>query len=57
MHVLYLPRSWTADTARCRAVGTPDDVAFATKPALAAGMVGRALDAGALESWVAGDEI
>lgn len=30
---------------------------FATKPALAAGMIIRALDAGAPASWVAGDEV
>ncbi|NGO41704.1 IS701 family transposase [Streptomyces ureilyticus] len=54
---LYLPRSWTEDTARCRAAGIPDSVAFATKPALAARMIGRALDAGVPASWVAGDEV
>ena len=54
---LYLPRSWTADTTRCRAAGIPDDVGFATKPALAARMIGRALDAGVPASWVAGDEV
>lgn len=30
---------------------------FATKPALAARMISRALDAGVLVSWVAGDEV
>ncbi len=54
---LYLPRSWTEDTARCRAAGIPDSGAFATKPALAARMIGRALDAGVLASWVARDEV
>ncbi|MGA5148511.1 IS701 family transposase [Streptomyces griseoincarnatus] len=53
---LYVPRSWTEDTARCRAAGIPDTVGFATKPALAARMIGRALDAGVPASWVAGDE-
>jgi hypothetical protein len=52
---LYVPRSWTEDAARCRAAGIPDAVGFATKPALAARMIGRALDAGILASWVAGD--
>jgi SRSO17 transposase len=33
---LYLPRSWTADPARCVAAGIPQNTAFATKPALAA---------------------
>ncbi|WP_330436306.1 IS701 family transposase [Streptomyces sp. NBC_00825] len=54
---LYVPRSWTEDTVRCRAAGIPDTVGFATKPALAARMIGRALDAGVPASWVAGDEV
>ncbi|MFH8617187.1 IS701 family transposase [Streptomyces sp. NPDC017979] len=54
---LYVPRSWTQDAARCQAAGIPDTVRFATKPALAARMIGRALDAGVLVSWVAGDEV
>ena len=45
-----LPRSWIEDTARCRAAGIPGSVAFATKPALAARMIGRALDAGVCAS-------
>jgi SRSO17 transposase len=54
---LYVPRSWTEDPDRCRAAGIPDTVGFATKPALAARMIGRALDAGVPASWVAGDEV
>jgi SRSO17 transposase len=54
---LYLPRSWTDDPERCRAVGVPDEVGFATKPALAQAMVCRALDAGVPAGWVAGDEV
>jgi SRSO17 transposase len=54
---LYLPRSWTDDPARCQAVGVPDQVSFATKPALAKAMVCRALDAGVPAAWVAGDEV
>ncbi|MGW0650843.1 IS701 family transposase [Streptomyces umbrinus] len=54
---LYVPRSWSEDTARCRAAGIPDSVGFATKPALAARMIGRALEAGVRASWVAGDEV
>ncbi|NVI86433.1 IS701 family transposase [Actinomadura sp. BRA 177] len=54
---LYVPRSWTQDAGRCRAAGIPDTVAFATKPALAARMIGRALDAGVIASWVTGDEV
>jgi SRSO17 transposase len=54
---LYLPRSWTEDRDRCAAAGVPDDVEFATKPALATVMVTAALDAGVPASWVAGDEV
>jgi SRSO17 transposase len=54
---LYLPRSWTDDPQRCRAAGVPDQVGFATKPALATKMIIRALDAGVPAGWVAGDEV
>lgn len=55
---LYLPESWRADRGRCRAAGIPDDRAFATKPALAMRMLGRALDAGGLRpDWVLADEV
>ena len=54
---LYLPRSWTSDPARCQAAGVPQDTAFATKPALAKEMIGRAIDAGAPAGWVAADEV
>jgi SRSO17 transposase len=54
---LYLPQSWTADPARCQDAGVPGDTAFATKPALARQMIGRALDAGAPAAWAAGDEV
>jgi SRSO17 transposase len=54
---LYLPRVWTDDPQRCRAVGVPDHVGFATKPELAARMLARALDAGVPAAWVTGDEV
>jgi SRSO17 transposase len=54
---LYLPRSWTSDPARCRAAGVPEGTEFATKPALAAQMLTRALDAGTPAAWVTGDEV
>lgn len=54
---LYLPRSWTDDPGRCAAAGVPDDIEFATKPALAQQMIDSALDAGVPCSWVAGDEV
>ena len=54
---LYLPRAWTCDPERLEAAGVPDDVRFATKPALATAMISRALDAGVPAAWVAGDEV
>jgi SRSO17 transposase len=54
---LYLPRSWDGDSARRAAAGIPEDVEFATKPALAAEIIGAALDAGVPAAWVAGDEV
>jgi SRSO17 transposase len=54
---LYLPRSWTADPARCAAAGIPAKTVFATKPALARRMIARTLDAGAPAAWVTGDEV
>jgi SRSO17 transposase len=53
---LYLPESWTADRARCRAAGVPDEVQFATKPVLAQAMLARAIDAAVPFSWVTADE-
>jgi hypothetical protein len=49
---LYLPQSWTDDPDRLRAAGVPDQVGFATEPALAKAMLGRALDAGVPAAWV-----
>ncbi len=54
---LYLPASWIEDPARCRAAGVPEGTGFATKPALAAAMITRAVRAGTPASWVAGDEV
>ncbi|NMO03406.1 IS701 family transposase [Gordonia sp. TBRC 11910] len=54
---LYLPQSWTDDPTRCAQAGVPADIEFATKPALAAGMIADALDAGVPACWVAGDEV
>jgi SRSO17 transposase len=54
---LYLPRSWVSDKERCAAAGIPEDTVFATKPALAARMISRALDAGAPAAWATADEV
>jgi SRSO17 transposase len=53
---LYLPRKeWCEDAARRAAAAIPEAVAFATKPALARRMIGRALDAGLRCTWVLGE--
>jgi SRSO17 transposase len=54
---LYLPKSWIEDPARRAGAGIPDDVEFATKPALAAAMLTRAVEAGTPARWAAGDEV
>jgi SRSO17 transposase len=54
---LYLPEGWAADWARRQEAGVPEEVEFATKPALARRMLERALDAGAPAGWVTGDEV
>jgi SRSO17 transposase len=43
---LYLPEEWTADRVRCREVGIPNAVGFATKGELAKHMLARAFAAG-----------
>jgi SRSO17 transposase len=54
---LYLPKAWTDDPGRLRATYVPSDVGFATKPRLAAGMIGRAIAASLPFRWVAGDTV
>jgi SRSO17 transposase len=54
---LYLPKAWTGDPDRMAAAGVPDEIEFATKPALARTMIDRALDAGVPAGWVTGDEV
>jgi DDE superfamily endonuclease len=49
---LYLPQSWIDDPDRLRAAGVPNQVGFATEPALAKAMLGRALDADVPAAWV-----
>src|ERR687893_352227 len=54
---LYLPEEWCDDAARRDEAAIPEAVTFATKPALATRVIGRALDAGLPCAWVLGDEI
>src|SRR5499427_9904069 len=52
---LYLPKSWTGDSGRCREAGVPSDVQFSSKTELARAMLGRALEAGVPARWVTAD--
>lgn len=54
---LYLPKAWTGDAARMTAAHVPDGTGFATKPALARAMIGRALAARVPFAWVAADSV
>src|ERR671927_492018 len=52
---LYLPETWCDAPDKRAEAAIPDEVVFATKPALAGRMIGRALDAGLPCAWVLGD--
>jgi SRSO17 transposase len=54
---LYLPKAWTDDRERCRKASVPEEVAFATKPAMAREMIAAALDAGLSCAWVLADSL
>ncbi|MEU4351853.1 IS701 family transposase [Streptomyces sp. NPDC023838] len=53
---LYLPTAWTEDPARRADARIGEEIAFATKPALAQAMLARAVAAGVPFRWVTGDE-
>ncbi len=54
---LYLPTSWTEDAERRADARIGENVAFATKPALAKAMLERAVAACVPFRWVVGDEV
>lgn len=54
---LYLPEAWVADAGRCRQARVPDDITFATKPAIARALITKALDAGVPCAWVLADAV
>jgi SRSO17 transposase len=54
---LYLPKAWTDDPARMAAAHVPGGAGFATKPAIAARMIERAIAAGVPFAWVAADSV
>src|ERR1700722_5781623 len=54
---LYLPKAWTDDPARLKATSVPGEVAFATKPQLAARMIARTIADGVPFRWVAADTV
>src|SRR3546814_14524740 len=49
---LYLPKAWAADGDRRRKAHVPEDVTFATKPAMAREMIAAPLDPGVSCAWV-----
>lgn len=54
---LYLPKDWTGNRDRRAKAHVPDDISFATKPAIAAAMVQRAIAAAVPFAWVAADTV
>lgn len=54
---LYLPEEWAQDAERRCEAGVPEEVEFASKPALAKRMLQRTLDSGVSASWVVADSV
>jgi SRSO17 transposase len=52
---LYLPQTWTDDTARCEAAGVPQDASFQTKPQISLTQIAQAKAAGLPGDVVAAD--
>lgn len=54
---LYLPKSWAGDPERRTRAQVPEEVAFATKPAMACEMIARLLDEGTPCAFVLADAV
>lgn len=54
---LYLPKSWAGDPERRASAQVPEEVAFATKPAVACEMIARLLDEGTPCAFVLADAV
>jgi SRSO17 transposase len=54
---LYLPRDWTGNPERLAKAHSPENIRFATKPAIAVALVRRAIEAGVPFAWVAADTV
>jgi SRSO17 transposase len=54
---LFLPEAWVSDQTRRGKAGVPEEVAFATKPAIAREMITSALDAGMPCAFVLADAL
>lgn len=54
---LYLPKTWAEDPERRAKAHVPQEIGFATKPAIARAMIERALAADMPFSWVAADSV
>ena len=54
---LYLPKEWTTDAKRRKAVHVPEEVELATKIVLARRMIERAVAAGLPAKWVTADSV
>lgn len=54
---LYLPKAWANDSDRRARAHVPEDVTFATKPAMACEMIARLLDEGTPCAFVLADAV
>ena len=52
---LYLPQDWSTDLERRKKAKVPEDIEFATKPAIALGLIDQAIAAGPAPRIVAAD--